>query len=154
MKLVQQRFLQGTSSFEIFERHVHIRVKRQMAESEFDVPFENISPSPSYHRSAPVQWLIFAIIFGAVALFTLYGMVHDSWVPDKSGFVGTFLIFLVASLGCGLIFYQRKVDWVILRSAQSGAAIIFLHRSIPSEVHVKEFIDILRERIEAAQTSQ
>ena len=152
MKLVQRRFLHGVSSFEICERHLHVRIKRQMTESEFDVPFDEIRFPPSYHRTAPLQWLIFSGIFGAIALFALWSMIHDRWLPDKSGGVGTVLVFLVASLGCSLIFYQRRVDWIILHSTRSGAPILFIHRSKPSEVHVKEFIEILRERIAATET--
>ena len=147
MTLTQKRFLLGSVEFEIVDASVRVRTKRLMNESSYEIRFKDLNPTPSYHRSAPLQWLIFSAIFGGVALFTLYGLLHDSWVPDKSGFVGTFLIFLSACIGCAFVFYRRKVDWVILRSAVTGAPAIFIHRRLPTEIHVKEFIAIIQERI-------
>ena len=149
MTLKQTRFLLGSVDFEIADASVRVRTKRLMNESSYEISFRDLDPAPSHHRSAPLQWLIFSVIFGGVTLFTLYGMLHDSWVPDKNGFVGTFLFFLTACLGCAFVFYRRKVDGVILRAAGTGAPVIFLHRRLPTELHVKEFVAIIQERIKS-----
>jgi hypothetical protein len=153
MTLTQKRFLLGSVDFEIKDEAVSIRTKRFMNETSREVPFRILDPTPSYHRSAPIPWLIFTLVFGSVTLVTLLGMIHDSWVPDKSGFIGTFLILLSATLGCGLVFYRRKVDFIILHAEGSGTPVIFIHRKLPTEIHVKEFIAIIQERILALRSA-
>jgi hypothetical protein len=150
MKLVQKRFLFGTYEFELAENELRVSIKKPLSANRFTVPLSGLKSAPSYFRSFPLLWLIFATVFGGVAGLTLFGMIHDAWVEDKSGFIGMFIVMMSAAIACLIGFYQKRVDFVILHARNGGYPLVFIHRTLPSEVHVREFVEILRERIEAA----
>jgi hypothetical protein len=145
--LQQKRFLLGSTLFEITERSIRVTASSLTRQSSYEVPLQVIDPVPAFHRSLPLQWLVFAVIFGGVSLFAVFGLIHDRWVPDKSGMVGSALIFLVASLGCLFVFHKKKTDSVIFRALGTGSPVLFVDRKIPTQIHVDEFIAIIKERI-------
>lgn len=150
MKLVQKRFLFGTYEFDLADEAIQVSTKKLVSANRFTVPLRELKSTPSYYRSFPLLWLIFAIIFGSVAALALYGMIHDAWVPDKSGFIGTFIVLSSAAIACVLVFFQKRVDFVIFHAASGGYPVIFVHRRLPSETEVQGFLEMLMERIEAA----
>lgn len=150
MKLVQNRFLFGTYEFDLSDDEIHVSTKKLVTANRFTVPLRELKSTPSYYRLFPLLWLVFAVVLGAVAGLTLYGMIHDAWVEDKSGFIGMFVVLSFASTACLLVFFQKRVDLVILHAENGGYPVIFLHRTLPSETQVREFVETLKERIDAA----
>lgn len=107
-----------------------------------------LRPHLSFFRSFPLSWLIFSLVFGAVAGFFFFALFTPGAKSEQLGLIVAFLVMLFASLACVYGFLQRKVDFVILHLEQSGQPMVYLHRRIPTEKHVQEFIDITKEHIQ------
>ncbi len=150
MKLTQRRYPFTQFEFEITDDVVKVSTTRLLGSNGFEVRLRELSPSPSFYRSFPLSWLIFAVIFGAIAGFFFYALFSEPAKSERIGLVVAILVFLFACLACVHGFLQRKVDFIILHAEQSGQA-IYLHRRIPSEQHVQEFVEIMKEHIEQSR---
>ncbi len=148
MKLTQKKYPFTQFEFEIADDVMRVSAKRLLSSNGYEVPLRELSPHPSFFRAFPLQWLLFAVIFGAVAGFFLYGALTPG--PNTELIVG-FLVMLFACLACVHGFLTRKVDYVILHVEASGQPIVHFHRQVPTEKHVQEFIEITKEQIAHAK---
>ena len=148
MKLTQKRYPFTQFEFEITDDVMRVSAKRLLSSNGYEVPLRELSPHPSFFRAFPLWWLVFATLFGAIAIFFLYAALTPG--PKIELIVG-FLVMLFACLGCAHGFLERKVDYIILHVEASGQPIVHFHRRLPTEQHVKEFVDITKEQIAHAK---
>lgn len=144
MKLTQKKYPFTQFDFEIVDDVMRVSVKRPLSSNGYEVPLRELSPHPSFYRAFPLQWLVFAIIFGAVAGLFLFGTLQPG---PKLELIIAALTMLFACLACVHGFLQRKVDYIILHVEATGQPIINFHRRLPTEKHVEEFLDITKEQI-------
>ena len=148
MKLTQNKYPFTQFEFEIDDDVMRVSAKRLLTSNGYEVPLRELSPYPSFFRAFPLPWLVAAVIFGAISGFFLYASFTPG--PKLELFIG-FLVMLFACLACVHGFLQRKVDYIILHVEATGQAIVHFHRRLPTEQHVKEFIEITKEQIAHAK---
>jgi len=98
-------------------------------------------------RQFPIAWLLFGVggCIGFVAL--LIGAIY----AKGDGQLGTFALSFCALVFSAFAwhgFFERKYDYVILHSRETGQPIIHIDRTTPSTRHVEEFVEILKEGLE------
>jgi hypothetical protein len=144
MNLSQKRFPFGSVRFALSDTLIRVEEKRLLSSRSFEIPLHAIASSTSSVRQFPLLWCLVASFATIATLGALIGVFAE--VGDSAGMIA---VVLMGSVFSGLAwhgFFQRKIDFVILHSRESGQGVIFLRRTDPSVRHVEEFVDIVKER--------
>jgi hypothetical protein len=147
MKLTQKKFLSPTFQFELKEGILTVTTKAITSSNGFEVPVRELSNSVSYHRYFPLGWVIFSALMLLGAMSFTVGCFIDGSEDAKIAFVFFVLLFGTVGLMCAAESFKRNVDYVILHWSKSGSQAVYFRRKIPSERHVQEYIDILKDKI-------
>jgi hypothetical protein len=152
MKLIQKRFPFGTVIFEIKGEILHVENRRLQSSTAFEVPIRCVESRITKMRQFPVGWLLLGIL-GCVAFVALsVGTIYAKGEAQLGAFAVSFCA-LVFTAFAWHGFFERKYDYVILYSRETGQPIIHIDRTSPSPRHVEEFVDILKEGLEASRES-
>lgn len=154
MKLIQKKFPHGTSEFVVEDDCIRITNRKLLTSNSFVVPLSDLKSTPSYHRSFPLPALVAALFFAGLATLSVFGMIHDSWVKDRLGMYVMFAVWCCGVAVCVIKFFQQRIDVAILHSASTALPVLVLHRAIPSETHVNEFLEIIKERIDVSRRQE
>ncbi|MES2694653.1 MAG: hypothetical protein V4773_14350 [Verrucomicrobiota bacterium] len=150
MHLVQKRLGFPAFEFDLEDDCLRVRTRSLTGSSSYEVALAELSPRTSSYSHRPILWYCFAAFMTLCTAVSAFGVFGGAQLPDKAG-VG--ILFVVCTSVGMIATYEalrRHVDYVIVHWELGGAAVHF-HRTLPTERHVQEFIDILKERIAAAK---
>jgi len=148
MKLQQKRYPFGSVTFSLSDATVRVEETRFLSSRSFEIPLRTIADSTSSIRQFPLLWCVVASLATLGTLGVLVGVFVG--VGDTAGMLACVLMGSVFSALAWHGFSERKIDVLILHARESGQGIIFLRRTDPSPRHVDEFIEILKERVDAS----
>lgn len=149
MKLIQKGFLLPTFEFTIEDHALRVKRSTLTASASFEIPFADIDTRPCERESIGVGWYA---IGGVLVLlgFVLMGVTYTDVTSDslKGLLFGSFLSVLTG-LRCLAEGRKETFSELVFHSAKTGNALIHLRQALPSPVHVREFVEIMKEKIEA-----
>jgi hypothetical protein len=145
MKLQQKRYPFGSVTFALSDTVIRVEEKSLLSSKSFEIPLYAVASSTSMVRQFPLLWGLAA----SGATIATLGMVVAVFfnVGDSAGMIACVLMGSVFSGLAWHGFFERKIDFVILHSRESGQGIVFLRRTEPSVRHVEEFVEIVKERV-------
>ena len=154
MKIVQKKRLHKTLEFDLQNVTLTVRTKTLTSNSGYEVPIKDLSPNVSFHQCWPIVGYFFGSIFllGGIAslIAAFFNQSDDSMVGfGIMGIIGPIVGALVL---CSA--FARSADVIIFHWRHSGAVAFVLRRKEPSETHVKEYVEILKERIQTCIDEQ
>ena len=149
MKLIQKAFLLPTFEFSLGDHAVRVKRSTLTASASFEIPFADIDPRPCEHENIGMGWYVMGAALVVLAFLLVGGTQAD--VSDDSLKGLLFGAFLSAITGLRCLAEGRKETFseLVFHSARTGNALIHLRKTLPSPVHVQEFVEILEEKIEA-----
>ncbi|HTB62186.1 MAG TPA: hypothetical protein VK737_01245 [Opitutales bacterium] len=176
MKLVQKRPMLAQMEYEISDTALKISAQKRFSGTSFEIPYAAIRPDISQVRKFPIEHLVKAIILLGMAVLLLAAIVHVLNTPtthtdSRNGFIVLIAVLAVLSFLLGFRFafkfYVQKVDCFVINTRRQNPMLnagprrgsgrilmnqtLVIHRLIPNERHVTEFLDILKEKIDEAK---
>lgn len=149
MKLTQTAFLLPKFEFTIRDHVLHVKRSTLTASSSFEIPFIEIDPLPSEQKNLALGWYVVGGLLLALTL-TFIGCAIVEKIPDSQmGLWFGALIAGVPGIICLVEARKRTFSFIIFHNARNGVAWIHIRHKSPSELHVQEFTDILKEKIES-----
>ena len=149
MKLIQKAFLLPTFEFTLGDHSLRVKRSTLTASASFEIPFADIDPRPCEHENIGMGWYVIGGVL-VVLGFLLVGATNADVTPDSLTGLW-FGAFLSAITGLRCLAEGRKETFseLVFHSVRTGNALIHLRQTLPSPVHVQEFVEILEEKIEA-----
>jgi len=149
MQLTQKKFLLPKSVFTIREHVLHVKRSTLTSSSSVEVPFIDIDPLPSEQESLALGWYIIGSLMLAAGLAFAGSSFGEMPTDSRMGlWLGALLAGLPGVL-CLVEARKRTFAFIIFHSAQTGNGWIYIRQKCPSELHVKEFVEILKEKIQS-----
>ena len=148
MKLTQKRILWGTTEIELIEDTLYICQKSLFKSRSHEITINGLSSRISKIQSFPLGWCVIA----STASLGFFAVGIGAFFVHGDGQMGMAACALLAGVFAALAWYgflERRVDFVILNSKEYNTPQVYIHRTIPSVRHVEEFVEIVKERIEA-----
>ncbi len=149
MNLIQKGFLQPKFEFTIHDRALHVKRGTCTASASFEIPYAMIDSRSSEYQNKGISWYITACILIGLG-FLLLGFSFAAHAGDDS--VGLWLGALLAEitgLFCWAVGRRETFSHVIFYSRRTGDVLLHFNQALPSPVYVREFVEILKERIAA-----
>ncbi|MDR2430389.1 MAG: hypothetical protein LBD14_05840 [Puniceicoccales bacterium] len=122
-----------------------------------EIQLNELSPEVSFYKNIPIFWFLLS----AIALFLSIFFIVCIWVSRGRDLSSALMsATMVLFLGGGLAFLsgrealRRNVNYIIFHWKNAGHPAVCLRKNIPSEIHVKEFVEIIKEKICSFQTKQ
>ena len=148
MKLIQEAFLRPKFEFTIRDRVLHVKRSTRTASTGFEVPFVEIDPLPTEHENRGIGWYLIGGTLVALGLILLR-VSFTATTDDSMGlWFGAFLAE-IAGLLCLAEGRKETCSQIVFHSLRTGSALIRLQQTLPTPVHVQEFVEILKEKIQA-----
>lgn len=147
MQLTQKKFLLPKFEFNIRDHALHVKRSTLTAANSFEIPFIDIDPLPSEQENLALGWYILGGALLALGL-TFAGASFTEMPPDSQ--MGLWFGAVLAGLPGALCLFEgrkRTFAYIIFHSARTGSQMVYVRQKLPSELHVKEFVEILKERI-------
>lgn len=149
MKLIQKAPLCPKFEFTVRDRGLHVKRSTRLASHSFEIPFAEIDPSSSEHENIGIGWYLTG---GALLVlgFTLLGFAFTAAAADaRMGlWFGAFIAEVIALL-CLAEGRRQTFSQIVFYSQRTGRALIRFQQKLPSPGYVEEFVEIVKEKIQA-----
>ncbi len=151
MKLVQRKQGLPTFEFDVNDEVIFVTTKSLTGGSRFEIPLMELSTRTSSYTHIPVLWYCFAVFMWLCTAVSAFGVFGSGQLPDKAG---AGILFVVCASVAMISSYEAvrwRADCILFHWESGGDPAIRLHRKIPSERHVQEYVEIVKERILVAK---
>ena len=149
MMLRQSRFLRPTFEFELGDDAIVVRTKRWFSSYQFEVRYADLRDSVAEHRHFPIVPLVVGSLLALAGLYFGVGVIRADSEDVAFALAFPFVITAAPAVICWWLFLKTKVDFYIFRDRNSGQHLFYVDRWLPTERHAREFVDIVKERINA-----
>jgi hypothetical protein len=151
MKLTQKAPYLPTCEFTVRDRCLHVKRSTRTGSRSHEIPFADINPLTTEHQGNGVGWHVAGCALIALAA-GLLGLSYIASSGDDS-VAWWFGAALAGLTGLRCLAEGRKETFsrIVFSSINTGRTLIELHETLPTPVHVREFVEILKEKI-AAET--
>ena len=149
MKLTQKSPFLPTFEFSVRDHTLHVKRSTRFGSTGFEVPFADINPLVLERESRGLGWYVLGAAFVALGV-VLLGFSYAAVAGDDSA--GLWFGALLAELTGLVSLVEGKKDTfsrIVFNSVSTGRDLIQLQENMPTPVHVREFVEIMKERIEA-----
>ena len=149
IKIVQRTFPFSKLTFTVeSNRELSIEHSTLLRSTREAIPLQIIDPSPIYHRSIPLGW----VIATTVPLAGLAGAIIDGWITQGLGEQFGILFLAGIFLACLLNTIKLSRNTIHYRNINTATIIFSMFRSRPSQLYVDDFCKDLKARIESFHT--
>nr|WP_298146019.1 hypothetical protein [uncultured Pseudomonas sp.] len=146
IKIIQRTFPFSKLTFTVeSNRELSIAHSTLLRSTREAIPLQIIDPSPIYHRSTPLGWVIATI----VPLAGLIAAVIDGWITQGLGEKFGIVFLLGIFLACLINTMKLSRNTIHYRNVNTSAIIFSMFRSKPSQLAVDDFCKNLKARIES-----
>ncbi len=149
MNLVQKGFWQPQFEFTVHDHALHVKRSTRTASASYEIPYAAIDSRSSEQENKGLSWYIAGGLLIGLGL-VLLGFSFAAQAGDDS--VGLWLGALIAEatgLFCWAVGRKETFAHIIFYSRRTGDALLHFNQALPNPVYVDEFVEILKERIEA-----
>jgi len=149
MKLIQKAPFLPTFEFTVRDHSLHVKRSTRTASHSVEVPFADINPLAAEHQNRGLGWYVIGAALIALG-FGLLGLSYAVVAGDDSMglWFGAFLAE-ITGLVCLAEAKKETFSHIVFNSISTGRALFHFHETLPTPVHVREFVEILKEKIEA-----
>ncbi len=148
MKLIQKAPLLPQFEFTVRDHGLHVKRSTRTGSTSFEIPFADINPSPSEHESRGIGWYVLG---GALLLLGL-GLLGLSFAvtagDDSLGLWFGAVLVEITGLFCLAEGRKETFSQIVFHSLRTGSELVRFHEQLPSPVHVREFVEIMKEKIQ------
>lgn len=151
MRLVQKKQGLATFEFVLNDETLIVKTKSLTGSSSYEIPLIEVDTRTSEYSHFPLLWYLFAAFMFVCTAVTAFGVFGDEELADKAGAGILFVMCASFTMVSAYEAIRRRVDYVVFHSVYGGVKSFHLHRAIPTEQHVREYVEILKEAIVAAK---
>ncbi len=149
IKIVQRIFPFTKLTFTVeSNRELSIEHSSLLRSTREAIPLQIIDPSPIYHRSIPLGWVIATI----VPLAGLVAAIIDGWITQGLGEQFGILFLAGIFLACLLNTIKLSRHTIHYRNINTATIIFSMFRDRPSQLSVDAFCKDLKAKIESFHT--
>jgi hypothetical protein len=149
MNLIQKGFLRPKFEFTVQDHALHVKRSTCTASASFEIPYAAIDSRSSEQENKGISWYITGCILIGLGLLLLSFSFAAQAGDDSVGLWLGALLAETTGLFCWAVGRRETFSHIIFYSRRTGDALLHFNQALPSPVYVQEFVEILKERIEA-----
>ncbi len=149
MKLIQNAPFLPTFEFTVRDHCLHVKRSTRTGSMGCEIPFADINPLATEHQSKGFGWYVIGgtLIALGVGLLGLSSAAVSG--DDSLGLWFGAVLAEITGLVCLAEGRKETFSRIVFNSISTGRPLIQLHETLPTPVHVREFVEIMKEKIEA-----